>query len=406
MAGLVTVSEARYIRLVDRQPTQTRYTGLGDVTGSIKIGMKFKSTGSTLKLRTVAVPFIYMSADRALLRGVPGIDKDHLLTEVLCFVPDKLFQFKERPVVQFLVEVVRSAFLDPDLGQVFQCEHCVRRLNNLLRDAVINISHKPTFFSAHAFEFTLGGSRAFGLEFSSEISVLRPRILHGRRIKESVIGTDGDVDNTTIDPKNLLFGKKIRCPGFDLTVQVEPAIIPVKGEIRRFDFPTGISPVILGKEKFCFDAAGTCCQRDTTAFHIDPDHPLVVPHGRIFFMDGFMRTFYGLKRFTGAIPGTLQKGTGEIRNSLTNIKVSCMVAINLIRRMVRESPFCAGVEGHGVIPHGLQDGFSCSVREIQLQLDCPNHSNIFVLVGNILNGGDADALPPLSEGRGLRAAFG
>ena len=116
--------------------------------------------------------------------------------------------------------------------------------------------------------------------------------------------------------------------------------------------------------------------------------------------------FVCFQGFAGAVPCTLKKGTGKIRNGLPDIKVSRVVAVDLVRRVVGKPPLCAGVEGHGVIPHGLEDPVLCTVWDFKQQLDCPNHSNIFVVVGNILNGGDADALPPLPERRGLRAALG
>ena len=36
------MSETSYNWLVDRQPTQNRYTVVGDVTGSIEVSMEFK----------------------------------------------------------------------------------------------------------------------------------------------------------------------------------------------------------------------------------------------------------------------------------------------------------------------------------------------------------------------------
>jgi len=55
--GLVTMSLTRYNWLVDGQPTQNRYTVLGDVTGSIEVSMEFKTTVPTEILRTI--PTVY-----------------------------------------------------------------------------------------------------------------------------------------------------------------------------------------------------------------------------------------------------------------------------------------------------------------------------------------------------------
>jgi site-specific DNA-methyltransferase (adenine-specific) len=44
------MSETRYDWLVDGQPAQARYTGLGDVTGSIEVSMEFKPAGTAKEL--------------------------------------------------------------------------------------------------------------------------------------------------------------------------------------------------------------------------------------------------------------------------------------------------------------------------------------------------------------------
>ncbi len=155
------MSETRYIRLVDRQPTQNRYTILGDVTGSIEVSMEFKTTVTTQVLRTVPVTFVDVTTGRTFLRGVPCIDGDNLLTKILGLVPDKLFQFVERPVVEFPIELSTATFLNTDLGEVFKCEYRRWGLNNLLRDTMVDISHKPSFSTSQLPQFADTGSSAF-----------------------------------------------------------------------------------------------------------------------------------------------------------------------------------------------------------------------------------------------------
>ena len=86
------MSETCYDWPVDGRPTQVRYTVSGDVTGSIKIGVDFKPTFTTLERGTITITFVDVPANRTLLRSVPGIDRDNLLTKILGFVPDKLLQ--------------------------------------------------------------------------------------------------------------------------------------------------------------------------------------------------------------------------------------------------------------------------------------------------------------------------
>ncbi len=400
------MSETRYIRLVDRQPAQTGYTGLSDITGSIEVSMEFKSTGSAQELRTIPVAFIDMPANRAFLRGISGIDKDNLFTEVFCLITDKLFKLVKRPVIQVTVEYCAPPFLHSDLRKIFEGEYGKGLLNYLLRDAVINIGNKPPFSSAHPLKFATSRSRAFCLKLCSESGVLRPPDLHRTRIKESVIRTYCDIDDTPVNPEDVHFADGIWGYGFNLAIQVKSVIIPVQGQVRGFDFPSVILQIVFWNNKSSPDPAGTCRKRSKPVLKINPDNSLVISHCREFITEWFHMAFISFQRFAGAVPSALKKGTGKIRNGLSDFKVSRMVTVDLVRRVVGKTPLCAGIKCHRVIPHGLEDLILCTVRDFKLQLNCPNHSNMFINVDIKSNGGDAVALPPLPERRGLRAALG
>ncbi len=218
MTGFVTMSETRYDWPVDRRPTQVRYTILGDVTGSIKIGVDFKPTFTTLEGGAITITFVDMPANRTLLRSVPGIDRNNLLTKILGFVPDKLLQLIKRPIVQFPVKLSTAPFLDTDLSEVFKGECCKWFLDYLLRDTVIYISYKPSFSTGQFTEFPFGRSSAFRLKSGSEICVLRPRILHRPGIEKCVIGTNCNVDNAPVNAENRLFRDNLWSVRFNLAM--------------------------------------------------------------------------------------------------------------------------------------------------------------------------------------------
>ena len=79
--------------------------------------MEFKPTFAATVGRTFAIPIVGMPAFRTLLRGVPGIHKENMLSESFCFVPDKLLKLVERPVVELSVELRSSSLLNSDLAQ-------------------------------------------------------------------------------------------------------------------------------------------------------------------------------------------------------------------------------------------------------------------------------------------------
>lgn len=147
------MSATRYIRLVDGQPTQARYTCLSNVTSSIEVSMELEPALSALERRPFPVPLVGMPAHRTLLRSVPGIHQENLLPECLGLVPEELLQFVERPGVQLPVERFAAPFLDTDLAQILESEDRKVRIGNLLRDTMVGVSHKPSFPSGNPAEF-------------------------------------------------------------------------------------------------------------------------------------------------------------------------------------------------------------------------------------------------------------
>lgn len=366
--------------------------------------MEFKTAVPAEILRTVPVTFVDVTTGRTLLRGIPGIYGDNLLTYIFGFIPDKLFQFIERPVVQFPVELGSTSFLHADFRQIFECEHGIRELNNMLRDTMVSISHKPSFSTRQLPQFAGAGSSAFGLEFGSEMGAFATDILYSRRIKKCVVGTDSDVDNPPVNSKNRLFRDYLWRIGFKLTMQVEPIGVLAKGQGRGLDFPRQVSPVIFRDVEH--DLNPTIRSRKGCIFGLKtyPNNSGVVSHCRILLTERFEMALHRFQRFTSNISCTLNKRGREIRNRLSNISVSSIMAINLTDRMGIKPPSRADVKSHGVISHGFQERFSTIRRNIKFQLDCPNHNHMLTVLGNILNGGDwCGAIHPMVKTTGFLA---
>ncbi len=398
------MSLTRYNWLVDRQPTQNRYTVVGNVTGSIEVSMEFKSAVPTEILRTIPVTFVDVAAGRTFLRGVPGINGDNLLTYIFGFVSDKLFQFVERPVVQFPIKLCSTSFLHTDFRQIFECKHGVRELNNMLRDTVVGISHKPSFSTRQLPQFTDAGTSAFGLQFSSEMCVFTTDILHSRRIKKCVVGTDCDVDNTPINSEDRPFRSYLRGIGFKLTMQVERIIVLANGQGRGFDSPRQVFPVIFRDTECNLNPTIRGREGCILGIQTHPDNSGVVSHCRILFTERFKLTFNRFQRLTSNISCTLHKRGREIRNGLPDILIGCIVAVNLADGVVIKTPCGADVKSHRVISHGFQERLSAIRRNVKFQLDCPNHNHILVVLEHILNGGERrGAIPPTAKAVGFLA---
>lgn len=382
------MSKTRYDWPVYRRPTQTRYTGLGDVTGSIEISMKFKPAFTTEKRGPLAIAFVNMSTNRALLRSVSSIDRNNLLTKILGFVSNKPLQFKERPVIEFPVELSTPSFLNADLGEVFESEYRKRRLYNLLRDTVINVSHEPSFSTTNLSELPSSGSSAFGLQIGTQFCVPRSNFLNRLRIEESIIRTDCNVDNTPVNSEDSLFLDKLRSIRFKLAMQIKRILVLTERQRRRFDFPCQVWPVIFRDTKRGFYPTIGCGDSSIPRSQKDVDNPLIVSHRRILFTERFKLAFHRFQAFTCNSTRALYQRGWETGNRLSNIVIGGIVAVDLAGRFGVEAPFRASVKRHGIISHGFQEGHTRIRRNIQFQLNCPNHIHISALIDNILDGGD------------------
>jgi len=107
--------------------------------------MEFKPTFAATEEISFTISFVDMSAFRTFLRGVPGIHKENMLSESFCFVLDKLLKLVERPAVELSVELLSPSLLNSDLAKIFKSKHHVFRVCDLLRYAMVDVSHKPSF---------------------------------------------------------------------------------------------------------------------------------------------------------------------------------------------------------------------------------------------------------------------
>ena len=64
--------------------------------------MYLKTTLNTVERITFPVSFIDMSANRTFLTCVPRVNSYNRFTKSFSLIPDKLFKFIERPIIEFL----------------------------------------------------------------------------------------------------------------------------------------------------------------------------------------------------------------------------------------------------------------------------------------------------------------
>ncbi len=341
--------------------------------------MEFKTTFTATESRTFTVPFIGMSTVRALLRSVSGIHKENMLSERSGLIADKLFKLVERPAIELTVKLFTSSLLNSDLAQIFKSKYCIFRVHNLLGYAVINISHKPSFLAGHLLKLAFGRFGAFGLQLFSKIGITSAPIFDLLRVVKHVIRADRNIHYTAIYSKNIECSDFFRVIVLKRYVQVKGFVSAIIRDRRRLDSPTKIIFVMQWHKEGRLESsigAGNCRQ---TVDQVHCNNSLIVSHcrERLSFWKRF--TFDCFQSFAGAISCALDQGRRKIGNALASKLVGCIVVINLVARLVLESPSCSDPECFGVSSHSIEKSLAILVSQPKLECYGPKH---FIYVGD------------------------
>jgi len=371
--------------------------------------MEFEPAFPAPEIRTVTVPLVGMPAHRTFLRGVTGVDKDHLLAKFLGFVPDKLFQFIERPVVESPVELSASPFLDTDLAQVFKSKHRVAGVNDLLRDTVIDISHKPSFPTSDYAEFPPCRPGAFGLQLRTKTCIFCTCVLNRFGVKERVIGTYCDVDDTTVNTEcREWFGDQFGTGKFQLNVQEKlSALFPVR-ESGRLNHAVQVLLTVFGNGECGFYPASDRCDGCDSVNKVNRDDPLIVTHGGEWYSFREAFALYDFQRITGAVSCALHQRGRKIWDRFTYMSVGCRMISEFVVSVILESPPGRLVEGSGVRLHRTDECRTTTFRQQEFECECPNHGHIYLIICEIFmyhrkSTEVKRAIPPRSKGRGFLA---
>ena len=308
--------------------------------------MEFKATFAATESRTFTVSFVGMPTVRALLRSVSSIHKQNMFSKSLSFVADKLLKLVESPIIELAVEPFASSLLNSDLAQIFKSKYSIFRVYNLLGYTVVNISHKPSFLTGHSLKLAFGRAGAFGLQLFTKMGITGTPILDLLGVEKSVIRADCNINYPAIYPK----------------------------DIERSDFK--ILSVMQWHKERCLESsfgAGDCRQ---TMDHVHGNNSLIISHRRELLSFWKRFAFDCFESFASAISSSLHQGRRQFWNALTGRLVGRIVVIDLVPRLVLESPFCGEGECFGVSSHRIEKRLAILVSQPKLECYRPKHCHI------------------------------
>ncbi|MDQ1283491.1 MAG: hypothetical protein QG666_1283 [Euryarchaeota archaeon] len=335
--------------------------------------MELKTTFTATESRTFAVPFVGMPAVRALLRSVSGIYKENMLSKSIGLVADKLLKLAERPAIELTVELFASSLLNADLAQIFKSKYSIFRVHNLLRYAMVYISHKPSFLTSHLLKFAFGRFGAFGLQLFSKIGISSTPIFDLLRVVKRVIRADCNIHYTAIYSKNTNVCNLLWILVFQRHMQIEHLASPIIRNCRGFDGPSKVISVMRRSKESCLDSA--CCARNCrdSVYKVHSYDSLIISHRRERLTFWTCFTFDSFQSFASTVSCPLHQGRRKIGDALTSKLVGCIVVIHSVPRLVLESPFCGEGECIGVSSHRIEESLAILVSQPKFECYRPKH---------------------------------
>jgi len=338
--------------------------------------MEFKTTFTATECGTITVPFVDMPTVRALLRGVPGIYNESMLSNSLSLVSDKLLKLIKRPTIELAVKLFTSTLLNSDLAQIFESKYSIFRIHNLLRYAVIDISRKPSFPTGQTLELAFGRFGAFGLQLLAKIGITSTPIFDLLGVEESVVRADCNIHYTAIYSKDFKVSNLFRIVMFKGYMQIENLVSAIIRDCRGLNSPIKIISAMRWYKESSLDP--TFCGSDggDTMLKVHSDYSLIVSHcgEGLTFWKRF--TFNSLQSFASTVSSSLNQRRREALDTLTGKLVGCIVVIHLIPRLVLESPFCGDGERFSVISHRVEKSPTILVGQPKLECYRPKHIHI------------------------------
>src|ERR1700733_10200102 len=144
---------------------------------------------------------------RALAAAVAGIDRDQENTRQRSLLAQKDAKLMERPTAQSGRLLFPNRYPVVDALQLFPGDAALGALglgNDLLQDAVIDVSSKASFFATELLELPSGAARALLLQFRAQRTSAIANIVDLASRQLLAIGGGGDGFDAEINPRKVL----------------------------------------------------------------------------------------------------------------------------------------------------------------------------------------------------------
>lgn len=275
--------------------------------------MQLETALATTEGSAVPISLESVPAPATGLAGVPGIDEDHGLTEFFRLVSGEELELCIAPSSQFFVETLSFAFFLLDI-ELFKGNGIKRQGNQLIADAVVEVSHKPSFSTRKFFEFALCRASANGLKLIPQELESAFMVFQIIGIKEHVVGTNSNVIHTKVNSQHCT--GDFRFGSFLLGDENEEQSSVLVLEGGGLDWPAFVSVKISRDFDGDFLPPRDSAHGNVTAFKAGLESAEVVSNTAQLPFLWLNFELAATERFAGNVPRSLNQAALELRELL------------------------------------------------------------------------------------------
>ena len=220
---------------------------------------------------------------------------------------------------------------------------------------------------------------AFALKFRSKICVLCSHVFDGLAIEKSIIGSHGDINNSSINSKNLI-ANGFRRRFMNGHMQIKSMLLSIIAKCGSSQIPIKILPVIFGDRKNRFNPAFNRGKSNLFFRKVDSTNSFIIPDSRELFTFRKFFKFNSLESFAGNISYSLKNGTRKFRMLFSNTVISSMVHRYFAASMILKTVSGNLIKNLITQNHCLSKRFFAFVRQFQFKFNRSFHIYILLLI--------------------------
>lgn len=303
-------NRTRYDWLVDKEPSNLRFTKVGDVSTGIQVRMELKATIPTFVIVPFPIPFVDMATLRAFLARKARVDINNGLSDRLGFVVYEGLELSKGPSTEHGVEVMPKPFLSLN-SEGFECNDIKGLLDYLFCDAVVHISHKP-FLSTYKFsQLAFGRTSAFGLQNTAIVLIPSLHLSNLLTIDEFIIGEDCMIIDARIDTENFtVLGSNLSW-GVDFCLHPNDEPASIERYCGGFDFPVEVFTEIIWHFDWNLYPPMYAGEGHDGLIYVERESPHVVPDCTVLPLGWQSPSLLSFEHIGGLVTGSCSEGGRE-----------------------------------------------------------------------------------------------